>query len=96
MKRDCDLGADAVAEGDEVGCGGVAAVDEGEGVAEEMPAWPRAKPLVKAGALEQPGGGELDPGASLPCGAGQWGISPGRGRGCGRGLSKCWRGRWGS
>jgi hypothetical protein len=55
-----------VAEGDEVGVGGAAAVDQGEGVARGDAGLAEAVSLVEAGAFEQPGGGQL--GEAVRCG----------------------------
>ena len=58
-----DFGADEVAKGDDVGGSGVAAIDEGEGVAggdSGGAIWMGSEAFVEAGAFEEPGGREFD------------------------------------
>ncbi len=65
-----DLGADAVAEGGEVGVGGFAAVDEGEGVAGGDASVAELEAFAEAGLLDEPGGGEFGGGAGGVVGGG--------------------------
>ncbi len=51
---------DGVAQREDVGGGGVASIDEGEGVAGGDSGVAHGVALDEAGALEQPGGGQLD------------------------------------
>ena len=58
-----DCREDVIAEVNDVGCGGVATVDEGKGVARGdagLTVWLQGEALGEAGVFEQPGCGQLD------------------------------------